>query len=389
MDKPVNIIKRFYSLDVLRGFAALSVVFWHWQHFFYTGTKLGDFNVLNLPLSKYLMILYSNGWLAVDLFFLISGFIFYWLYSNRIADKKVTSYSFFILRFSRLYPLHLLTLLFVAACQILFFQLNGNYFVYPHNDITHFILNLFFASSWISDIGYSFNGPVWSVSLEIFLYLLFFILCKLFPVRLVVLATISAIGFYLETKYHLLIGRAIGPYFLGGCLYMIYAFLNRHARYHAFFTYSLVSLMVLAWTTTYLISLYNIDLATLSIRTIPYISNYDTLFHRVVLRITDLWAILFLFPLTILALAVAETYRGTLGARMAFIGDISYSTYLLHFPLQIIFYSIITWLNFGVSTYYSSFFMVIFFTALISISLLSYNYLEKPAQNYIRKLLKK
>jgi peptidoglycan/LPS O-acetylase OafA/YrhL len=40
------------------------------------------------------------------------------------------------------------------------------------------------------------------------------------------------------------------------------------------------------------------------------------------------------FPCTIVALALLETGRGTLGRRLSFLGDISYSSYLLHFPLQ-------------------------------------------------------
>ncbi|MDE2367149.1 MAG: hypothetical protein KGM95_09475, partial [Betaproteobacteria bacterium] len=43
-------LERFYSLDVLRGIAALSVVLWHWQHFF-VGKNHEALVVANLPLS--------------------------------------------------------------------------------------------------------------------------------------------------------------------------------------------------------------------------------------------------------------------------------------------------------------------------------------------------
>ena len=45
-----NFPQRLYSLDVLRGLAALSVVFWHWQHFFYSGTAPGVVEVEKQPL---------------------------------------------------------------------------------------------------------------------------------------------------------------------------------------------------------------------------------------------------------------------------------------------------------------------------------------------------
>jgi peptidoglycan/LPS O-acetylase OafA/YrhL len=46
-----NTPTRFYSLDVLRGLAALAVVLYHWQHFFYTGSTLGVITMDALPLS--------------------------------------------------------------------------------------------------------------------------------------------------------------------------------------------------------------------------------------------------------------------------------------------------------------------------------------------------
>jgi hypothetical protein len=44
----VDSIERFYALDAMRGLAALSVVFWHWPHFFFTGTSPGEID-LALP----------------------------------------------------------------------------------------------------------------------------------------------------------------------------------------------------------------------------------------------------------------------------------------------------------------------------------------------------
>ena len=84
----------------------------------------------------------------MDLFFALSGFIFFWLYAEAITERRVSAREFFVLRFSRLYPLHLATLLAVAAEQTLFLHLTGRYFVYGGNDGYHFLLNLGMASSW-------------------------------------------------------------------------------------------------------------------------------------------------------------------------------------------------------------------------------------------------
>ena len=61
-------------------------------------------------------------------------------------------------RFSRLYPLHFATLLFVAAAFLAF----GPY-IYE-SDAYHFVLNVLLASSIGFEKGYSFNGPSWSIS---------------------------------------------------------------------------------------------------------------------------------------------------------------------------------------------------------------------------------
>src|SRR5207244_9707990 len=55
---------------------------------------------------------------------------------------------------------------------------------------------------------------------------------------------------------------------------------------------------------------------------------------HLILEVSGVSFELLLFPLTILTLAVWEARRGRLGRRLAFVGQISYSSYLLHFPLQ-------------------------------------------------------
>lgn len=117
MNRQHKLVERFYSLDVLRGLAALSVVFWHWQHFFFTGTNIGTFDVARFPFYEWVSVLYTKGLLAVDLFFSLSGFIFYWLYSERVSEGQVSPGNFAFLRFSRHYPLHFATLLVVAVVQ--------------------------------------------------------------------------------------------------------------------------------------------------------------------------------------------------------------------------------------------------------------------------------
>jgi len=169
---------RLYTLDALRGVAALAVVVYHWPHFFVIRYALNETFQRAQPLYSVFSVVYEHGALAVDLFFSLSGFIFFWLYARTIGEQRISARDFFVLRFSRLYPLHLCALLLVLLGQCAYATAHQYFFVYRYNDFWHFILNLFFISSIGWERGHSFNGPVWSVSVEVFLYVVFFALCR-------------------------------------------------------------------------------------------------------------------------------------------------------------------------------------------------------------------
>lgn len=262
---------------------------------------------------------------------------------------------------------------------------SGSYFVYPNNDSTHFLLNLFFASSWGIEQGYSFNGPIWSVSVEVLLYAIFFACCRLLPIRAIVLALISIAGFVVIPHYYEPIGRGIGSFFLGGCVFLAYQTIvtsNRANKITKCVTY----LMVGAWVVTIVYLFYPIDKTLLSFHpSIPFLWRFDISFNLFIQKMFSVWPVIVLFPLTILALALTETHKGTFGKRVSFIGDISYSSYLLHFPLQLVFYAVVTRFAINDSVYYAPWFMVLFFSVLIVISFASYKYFEMPAQRYLRQ----
>jgi peptidoglycan/LPS O-acetylase OafA/YrhL len=186
----------------MRGVAALAVVFWHWQIFSYVGGQLPPtFLVRTQPLYMIFAPLYQAGYLAVDLFFALSGFIFFALYSDRVASREVSAKQFFVLRLSRLYPLHLATLVFVTVAQAIFARQNGTYFGSHYNDPYHFLLNLLFASSWGFEKGHSFNGPFWSVSVEALLYAIFFVFSRFCRINLPAMVAMIALGLVIWPVY--------------------------------------------------------------------------------------------------------------------------------------------------------------------------------------------
>ena len=97
----------------------------------------------------------------------------------RSPSARWRAAKFARLRFSRLYPLHTLTLFLVAGMQILFYRATGKFFIYELNDWQHFLSSLFMAQQWLPpSIEQTFNGPAWSVSVEVLLYAIFFALMR-------------------------------------------------------------------------------------------------------------------------------------------------------------------------------------------------------------------
>ncbi len=87
--------KKLYLLDIARGFASISVIIWHWQHFSFNGTIANvDFDRQTLPNYSILKLFYENGGTSIQFFFILSGFIFYYLYSHKIKEGKMTAFNF-------------------------------------------------------------------------------------------------------------------------------------------------------------------------------------------------------------------------------------------------------------------------------------------------------
>ena len=377
---------RFHSLDIIRGMAAISVVFWHWQHFFYDGSLPREFITQNQPFYSVFFLLYHKGWLAVDFFFSLSGFIFFWLYAKNINEKNISNWHFFVLIFSRLYPLHIVTFIYVLLAQILFFSEYKDYFVYPNNDFYHAILHLFLAPNWGFEKGWSFNAPVWSVSIEILVYALFFVACLNFKMNLRFSLILIVFGL-LIFEIRPVLGRGIFSFFIGGLTYISYLQICQRDWVKKTLYFLLVTVIFL-WISVFFETKFNwfwpVFYTTLS-------SQLPSEWHSFVGELTARGAVLFvtalLFPLTIMCAALIETWRGSFCEKFIFLGNISYSSYLLHFPIQLVFFVLAAKFNFGQEFFYTQKSMLIYFLILIPACLASYYLFERPVQRLLRGFL--
>lgn len=379
--------RRFHSLDVLRGVAALGVIFWHWQHFFYDGMVPGQPLQDRLPLHFLFSPFYRGGWLMVDGFFSLSGFIFFWLYAQAIAERRVSFRAFAILRLSRLYPLHLTTLLVVLLGQALLLPHSGSRFVYD-GGAGDFVQQLLLVHGWKNEIGESFNGPSWSISVEVLLYLAFFGLCRSGFRRWWHFIAVAAIGAGLTMQGIGGVGRGLFSFFLGGMAFHGYKHLrSRRPRLGGRFwlaiavAASALSLYLLQTNTPVLYNGYTFLCGERLL-----VNGRDPL-GGILLVLSPYVLTGLVFPLLIMALALAETKLGLLGRRWGWLGDISYSCYLWHFPLQLGAIMLVYLAGISREVFYSPFGLVAFFGVLIGISFASHRWFEMPVQKWLRRRL--
>jgi peptidoglycan/LPS O-acetylase OafA/YrhL len=154
------------ALTSIRGIAAWWVVLFH----------------LRLLLAAWLpdaaIRLLGQGNLAVDLFFILSGFVIALNYGDHLAGDWRATGDFLFRRFARIYPLHLLILAGFAAyagAAILF----GSATWHDQNP-GYFLASLFLVQNWGFFGALEWNVPAWSISTEAMAYLLFPILLRLF-----------------------------------------------------------------------------------------------------------------------------------------------------------------------------------------------------------------
>lgn len=331
------------STNFLRGAASLSVLIWHYQHFFYSVPTA--FTPEIQPLFNYLEIFYLNGFFAVQLFWCISGLVLCHAY---IGKQNVGLRGYAVARFSRLYPLHIITLFVVALLQILSKSLFDSYQIYFENDFKHFLLNMFFVQSWGLENGFSFNAPSWSVSVEIVVYVLFFTFLK-------TLRKTRLIGSLTMLAFWILVTHFYPTIFFGECL-----------------SYFLIGVSIWFATTNQTFK------KALSIGLLSSVASYLILTQGELN--TPAATIIVLVFLVSLLDRFPRILNQNLFKRF---GELTYSVFLWHVPLQLV--VIISVLNFNIdqSIYKSPLFLFAFIVATYAISNISFIYIERPAKEYL------
>src|SRR5664279_2124889 len=151
--------KYLSNLTPLRGIAAIWVAVYHFQGIAVTFISSGSTHLID------------RGYIMVDLFFIMSGFIICHVYRKSFEEGLTAKNfkQFFIARFARIYPLHLFVLI-VLILWIAKIGVGGLGMVF---DPTSIPTNLLLIHSFGIHKVFTWNVPSWSISAEWWAYMAF------------------------------------------------------------------------------------------------------------------------------------------------------------------------------------------------------------------------
>lgn len=301
------------SLTSLRIFLALGVVLFHFQ--LQTNHDAGYSPII------------ERSRLAVDAFFMLSGFIMAHVYGPSVAAGAFNYRAFVVARIARLYPLHLVTLLFSLLMVVVAASLGVAYEASTYS-VRGFFEALFLVHAWFpTDTGINWNGPTWSLSAEWFAYLTFplfaFAALKLrrYPLVLLGLGVLSfilidalyrqAFGKVLPRAENLLgIARVTPEFLIGMGLYGVGRLIHVTPRLAICATLSSVVALLVAMQ-------FSLDDRIVVALTAPVILSF--------------------------ALLAKANCEGFLASRpLVFAGEVSFALYMVHMPVLIAWKSLVS-----------------------------------------------
>ncbi len=377
-DKSVQVtdhkVEYLSSLTALRGIAAILVAVFHFE------MAAARF----IPAEQ--SMFFEKCYLMVDLFFIMSGFIMLHVYSKDFKEnlQGESLKKFFVARFARVYPLHLFSLLLlVVIVRWLTDWGNPPIILEQPSDILPNILLL--HSFGVTDI-YSWNIPSWSISAEFAAYLLFpFIALFISRKRLIAVVTLAlfVVAAYYSIMYVLPRTNPINPA-IPVPHNLNTTFDYGYIRGIAGFTAGV--LVYLAFGLQSIKKAFSADWLSLLILLAIGLSLHFALNDGITV---------FFFSLLVLSIASNNGKIATFcNTRfMQFLGDISYSIYLMQIFLQEPFshgYLLPGTVGVGRGRQNIEFssgvmYCLIYLILLVLISYITYRWVERPSRRFINR----
>lgn len=318
--------------------------------------------------AKLFNSIFYEGFLGVSFFFILSGFILAYNYRAKFAAVAISKKVFYVSRLARIYPMHFVTMLIALVLSL----------VSSADSLQYLPQNIFLIQSFFSDqnIFFSLNSPSWSISNEMFFYLLFpFTILLSTNKKIFLLSIFSLLIFILNIKlnedikhYWLYISPIIrfSDFLLGMLLFDIFEKVKKiYAEKESplFFEFSAILLFIV-----FFISHEAIDLGY----------RYS-IYYWVPMSL-----IILVFSLSSV-LNKRKSISSVLSNKyLVWLGEISFCFYLIHFmSIQVINYIRVK-LMLNMDLLLLS--LVIFLLTLIA-SAVAYKYIEKPLNRKVKEYL--
>ena len=317
----------YHLLDGLRGVAALMVIWYHVfeGYAFAGGTTIDTFN---------------HGYLAVDFFFILSGFVIGYAYDDRWG-KNFTMKDFIKRRLIRLHPMVIMG----AVVGAITFYIQGSVqWDGTHIGISMVMLSLLCTIFFIPampGVGcevrgngemFPLNGPCWSLFFEYIgniLYALFIrrLSNKALTIVVVLLGVaLASFAIFNVSGYgNIGVGWTLdGVNFIGGLLRMLFPFsmgmlLSRN--------FKPMKLRGAFWICT---------LVMIALFAVPYLEGTESICTN---GIYEAFCIIIAFPILLWIGASGTTTDKKSTQICKFLGDISYPIYVIHYPFMYLFYA--------------------------------------------------
>ncbi len=317
---PLTAKPHFANLDGLRGVAAVMVVAFHLLETHATGHHDQIIN---------------HGYLAVDFFFILSGFVIGYAYDDRWSRMSLKNFA--LRRLIRLQPMVVLGTLIGAA--LFYFQAGPLWPAVGDTSVTMLLFAVLMGCLMLPlpvglDIRgwqetYPLNGPAWSLFFEYCANIAYALLLRRLPTWLLALVAVAAAG----VTTHYLVTVPSGD-FIGGWA------LTGHELYVGFtrLAYPITAgLLIARWRPRIRLPhpFLACSLFLVALLAVPRIGGENVLLNG----IYDLVCVVVFFPLIIIVGSTALNVEQESSFACRFLGRISYPLYITHFPLACVYYS--------------------------------------------------
>lgn len=338
------------ALTGIRGIAAWLVVLYHTR------------NALSGIWPADVIAVFARGYLAVDLFFMLSGFVIWYNYADRLqAGGGIETRQFLWRRFARVWPLHGFMLSIYLAFFAVLVVTRRDTSWYPLWQLPlHFAL----VQNWGFTTALAWNHPAWSISTEFAAYLLFPLVAlgagwerwRTRSLVVLALALFAALHFRFALAGHAKLGDAIPQMGLWRCLV----------------SFALGNILCLLWQNWR----NRLGAATwaASACVIVLVVGFGLRLPETLVAPAALFT-----ALLALALAKGVVVRALASHPLRYLGEISYSTYLGHFLLWQIWKIAFV----DASLQIGPIGLVGFLATVLGASVVLYHGVEKPAQRWL------